>query len=832
MKINTKKLNLLFLVTLLFLITGCSQKVKFTANFNDINNRIWVGEEFWPVPMEDWKMQEGRIECTGYKNNMRVNLLTPWLKGEGNLNLSLQMGWVNPEIKDLSAGVRLAIQDNTDNDYRSLCYFGKGIDIGVTGNGKLFIGEEFVDLPVKFDLSSFALQVTAIKNGAENSLIAKVIDATGLSEVITITDPDGFEGMVSLFSNYPGPGKRENTPHTWFDNLSLSGNMLEIHPERKFGPVLWTMYTLSKGTLKMSVQFPPLSDEDSQTVLLQMKNGNAWIDLSESSIDRNSRIALFRVENWNEDIDHNYRVVYNLDGKEHTYDGTIRKDPDNGKLVMGGMTCQYHYGFPYRPLVDNLETLNPDILYFSGDQIYEANGGYGIIRFPADRAILNYLGKWYMFGWAFGDLMRDRPSIIIPDDHEVYQGNLWGAGGKNVSPEDWEANRDAISGFVEPAEMVNVVMHTNSSHLPDPYDPTPMKQNIDVYYTDLVYGGVSFAIVGDRIFKSGPEKVSTWDGRKDHLRFVPEDPSILDKEGLKLLGDRQIEFLNHWITDWKGSYMKVLLSQTIFANPATHHGPKKEFLVGDLDSGGWPKSGRDKVLKLIRKAFAFHIAGDQHLPSFMQYGVENYRDAGWAFCTPAIAVGYPRRFHPDLLGWEVKGRPEHGNPNTGLYTDAFGNPGYIYAVGNPEEEDFDPDRYEMAQIKASGFGLINFDIENRTIKSDAYHFKADVPADGPPDQFPGWPVTIDQTDNYGREIYGFLPELQFESLENPVVKVFNHDRNELVYNLRIKGKSFKPFVFEKGSYVVEYGVPGDENFNRTKTLQVSLSGADDILRIE
>ncbi|MGC9343879.1 MAG: alkaline phosphatase D family protein [Bacteroidales bacterium] len=832
MKINTTKLNLLNLVTLLFLITGCSQKIKFTENFNEINDRIWISEEFWPVPMEDWNIKECRIECTGNKNNMRMNLLTTWLSGEGNLNLSLQMGWVNPDMKDLTAGVRIAIQDNTDNDYRSLCYFGNGIDIGVTGNRKLFIGEEIVDLPVKFDLSSFALQVTANNTPEENKLTAKAIDATGLSEVLEITDVSNFEGMVSLFSNHPGNDNSGENPHCWFDNLSLSGNMLEIHPEREFGPILWTMYTLSKETLKLSAQFPPISDEDPQTARLQMKNENAWIDLTEASIDPDSRVAVFRVENLNEELDHNYRVVYNLDGEDHFYEGTIRKDPINKELVMGGMTCQYGYGFPYRPLVENLETLNPDILYFSGDQIYESNGGYGIIRFPADRAILNYLGKWYMFGWAFGDLMRDRPSIVIPDDHEVYQGNLWGAGGKKVSEEDWEANRDATSGFVEPAEMVNVVMHTNSSHLPDPYDPAPMKQGIDVYYTDLVYGGISFAIVGDRIFKSGPENVSTWEGRKDHLRFEPKDPSLLEKEGLKLLGDRQLEFLNHWITDWEGSYMKVLLSQTIFANPATHHGTERDFLVGDLDSGGWPKSARDRALEIVRKAFAFHIAGDQHLPSFIQYGIDNYRDAGWAFCTPAITVGYQRRFMPDLLGWEVKGRPDHGNPNTGLYTDVFGNPTYVYAVGNPEDEAFDPNRYEMAEKRASGFGLITFDTNERTIESNAYRFLAEVPADGSPNQFPGWPVTIDQTDNYGRKIYGYLPELQFESLKNPVVRIYKQDKNELVYNLRIKGNSFKPFVFEEENYVVEYGLPGDEIFNRTKTLQVSLSGAGDIIRIE
>ncbi len=109
----------------------------------------------------------------------------------------------------------------------------------------------------------------------------------------------------------------------------------------------------------------------------------------------------------------------------------------------------------------------------------------------------------------------------------------------------------------------------------------------------------------------------------------------------------------------------------------------KEYLYGDLDSGGWPKSGRDKAIRLMRKGAVFHINGDQHVPSLVQYGLKNYRDADWSFCTPAIAVMYLRWFLPDELGYPVVDRPEHNYPNTGKYTDAFGNKNYVYAIGNP-----------------------------------------------------------------------------------------------------------------------------------------------------
>ncbi len=93
--------------------------------------------------------------------------------------------------------------------------------------------------------------------------------------------------------------------------------------------------------------------------------------------------------------------------------------------------------------------------------MYEGNGGYPIKRQPENAAILSYLGKWYMFGWAFGDVMRDRLTICTPDDHDVFQGNLWGEGGEGISFKEWEQVRDAHGGYVQTPKMVNVVAKTN-----------------------------------------------------------------------------------------------------------------------------------------------------------------------------------------------------------------------------------------------------------------------------------------------------------------------------------------------------------------------------------
>ena len=133
--------------------------------------------------------------------------------------------------------------------------------------------------------------------------------------------------------------------------------------------------------------------------------------------------------------------------------------------------------------------------------------------------------------------MRNAPTICITDDHDVFHGNIWGEGGEAW---DMETGGQSKAGYKQPAGMVNVVHNTHASHHPDLYDDTPMKQDISVYYGDMVYGRVSFAILGDRMWKSGPERVDTGSGRADHVYDPTWATWALDVPGLNLLGESQV----------------------------------------------------------------------------------------------------------------------------------------------------------------------------------------------------------------------------------------------------------------------------------------------------
>jgi alkaline phosphatase D len=814
---------LLIWVILVTLTMACSQKSEFTADFDNTNDRIWVGKDFWSIPLEDWKVEDGKLLCIGTVPESRVNLLTRVLSpGTGDFEVSVIIGLTREGSIPGSAGLVIGAFDKEDPDVRAACYFGKGIKAGVSLHGFAFLGEERLPLPEGFDFSETELTIT----GNNNRLSMKATDKTGNHRVELSAEAEEIQGLIVMVNNFilGGDYKPGNSLFT-FDDLSVSGSKVIEKPDNAFGPVLFTQHTLSKGTLKMLAFLPPVGEKDNQEVGLQLKKDGKWEAVATETLETDSRTALFRIDNWDASSDVEYRVEYLEKGKDGTvvpdyYAGTIRRDPVNRALKFGGLTCQFTSGYPYTPLVESLTKLDPDILYFSGDQVYEPNGGYQVKREPVDVSIVNYLGKYYMFGWAFGDLMRDRPVICTPDDHDVYHGNLWGESGAEMPPGRGTSDSP---GFIQSVEMVNMVNRTQCGQLPDPYDPTPIKQGMSVWYTGLTYGRVSFAIISDRIFKTAPEAVSDWEGRHDHMKEPREDLSFLDKPGVEMIGERQTKFLNDWILDWDGADMKVLLSQTVYANVATHHGGLSEYLYGDLDSGGWPKSGRDKLINLMRKGAVFHINGDQHLPSLVQYGLKEYRDAGWSYCTPAICNFYMRWYLPDELAIPVLNRPDHGYPNTGNYEDSFGNLSYVYAVGNPGKIVQDNNsRYNNAQIRASGFGMITFDQTERSIDIDAWRFIADV--ENPNmvrDQFAGWPLTISQFDNLGMGAENVLPEISINK-SNQLLKIWNERTGELEQVFRIQGSSVQPRLHNGGSFRIAIGEGNNKmEYSGLKTLHGS-----------
>ena len=125
--------------------------------------------------------------------------------------------------------------------------------------------------------------------------------------------------------------------------------------------------------------------------------------------------------------------------------------------------------------------------------------------------------------------------------------------------------------------------------------------------------------------------------------------------------------------------------------------------------------------------------------------------------------------------------------------------------------------------RAAGFGIIRFNKVTREITFECWPRNVDI-QDPDAQQYPGWPKTIKQTDNYGRKAAAYLPTLNITGQLNPVVQVIDESNDEVVYTLRIPGTSFSPKVFSDGVYTIKIGE--GENIKTLRNVQTVRSKHD------
>ncbi|MFC3879685.1 alkaline phosphatase D family protein [Algoriphagus namhaensis] len=472
--------------------------------------------------------------------------------------------------------------------------------------------------------------------------------------------------------------------------------------------IAFGIYTLSEDVLKLSAQLFPLYPDETRRVRLEIKKGEDWEEIQIQEVNDLGWSTVFRVSNWDGTQDIPYRLRH---GESAVFEGLIRKDPKGqNEITIAALSCNSNKDRGDREnYVRNINHQNPDLIFFAGDQSYDHQ---------------EHTAAWLKFGMQFRETFRNRPAVTIPDDHDIGQGNLWGENGKKAPIVD-----GADGGYFYHPEYVKMVERAQTAHLPDAFDPTPIEQGIGVYYTNLVLGGVDFAILEDRKFKSGPRhKVPERGPRPDHITDPDYDPASIDLPELTLLGDRQLTFLDTWGKTHPDK-MKAVLSQTGFCGGAHLHGSQENRLHGDLDSNGWPQTGRNKALEKIREAGAVHIAGDQHLATVIKHGIDEFDDGPWAFVVPAIVNNYYSRWW-----WPEDEKPGKNSndllPWTGQYYDGFKNKITMHAYANPDSES-----------NGAGYGLIRFQLDQNTVTFECWPRYVDV-TQAEATQFTGWPVTV------------------------------------------------------------------------------------------
>ncbi|MDG2422842.1 MAG: alkaline phosphatase D family protein [Phycisphaerales bacterium] len=877
------------LLSMLAMTSSLRGEVIMSDTFEVTPDRTWIGRDWWANRLQDWQVEDGRLICLEARPNLPVRTahwITRYL-AEGRNGLMLQV-----DLEPADAGKKASANafagfllgagsSSIDHRLTAQVHHHPAEDGGllavVDGDGIVAIrrfdksgkipGSWSINKAVELNQMPLLEPQTRSGNGLgtqPDRSIRLVVDIDGNTMLAKAIDPETgvelsraevndlparyLDGGIALVS-HGGPSSRGRG--FAFQNLLTMGDAIRFDPERSFGPVLSSMYTVDDGVLKMTAQMPPLGPDDEQRATLEVKKDKQWHEVASGMLDQDSATIEFRVEPWDAAEAFPYRIVYQEKQREGAepwldrYTGVIRAEPDGDETILAAMNCQKVYTgglkwnhdglwMPHLETVAGIDAHDPDLLFFAGDQIYEGDLTPVDAR-SVDKSLLDYLYKWYRFCWSFRDITRTRPTITIPDDHDVYHGNIWGANGRKAQKTDEFSAQDS-GGYKKPPRVVNAIHRTQVSHLPDPVDPAPIEQGISVYFTDLDWGGISYAIIADRMFKSSPS-VAVPEGRfKNGWPQAPGfDPvTQSDVEGAELLGPRQEEFLEQWAIDWdEDDWAKAVLSQTLFCNVATlpegaesggvipglpvpkpGEYPEGYRIIADGDSNGWPQSGRNRALRAMRTAGAIHVCGDQHLGSTVHYGIDEYEDAGWAFCVPAISNTWPRRWFPPTPGGNhTAGQP----PYTGDYKDGFGNRMTVRAVANPVQNGHEPTNlYE----RMPGWGLVRFQRPERRIVMECWP-RWTLPGAPDSEQYPGWPVVFDVVENYGK---GGLPlvDVSCGADIEPLIRLKQQETGEVVQARRLPAGGGRVFVSSPGQ--------GDE---RSWNLEASLDGQEwTLLRTE
>jgi len=740
--------------------------------------RPWLGKDFWANPAEDWSLTNGRIENRFSGGNRNAVILTGEV-GPAKASFIFRARIDQVSFETTGAGfVGFEIgRRGRLNDFRDAAIFGLGLMVGVDFKGRPFIGAPMdeaqkIELPLHGEIFEFKAQpsdgdfydcILSVRNaaGTVNGSITRKVHGSWLEGLVSVT-ASSLPPRPSNFDE-PRPPRlpaieeaRGGEARFAFADIELDGEKIVARPEQSFGPIAWCTHTLDNdGTLRLLVQAVPMARESGIEASLDLGDRK----ISPVKLESNSRTALFRVLKLPTDQDTPYKVTLAGD----TWEGTIKALPKTGEIVITSLSCNDSTGFPHNDLVSNVAAQRPDLITFHGDQIYESIGGYSLIydQRPNDRATISYLRKYYMHGWTWREILRNTPSITIPDDHDVFHGNLWGDSGNaaDLSNGFGRAAQDS-GGYKMSVEFVNAVHRSQTGNLPEPADPSPCRSGISVYFTRFLFGPLDMVILSDRQFKSAPAplfpKAQIINGWSQNPKWDPvAEASHPDAE---LLGARQEAFLRKWARKAaSGSKFRIAISQSPWCAPQTlpksmtsdegvpnleiyqkgGYAPDDE-PKADFDTNGWPQEKQKLAISLLKQANAVHITGDQHLATTGQYGISGWGDGPWWISSPAIANVWPRRWMPAEEG---KNRRSGDPKYLGDFRDAFGNAMTLHAVANPEKTEHEPARLLN---RAVGYVVTRWNTDNGQASLEAWPFWASPEKPDPDNQpYPGWPVVIE-----------------------------------------------------------------------------------------
>ncbi len=625
------------------------------------------------------------------------------------------------------------------------------------------------------DLVHLTLSISPV-SGKGLSLKLSATDAKGKKlATATLTDVSdaSVKGGIGLVSG----ALSGSSARFAFQNLAASGRKVVTNKARAIGPIMATVFSLAQTgaaswTLNMNVQCLPIGASDPQALTLRYRpqgSASAWTSTS-ADVDTTgttyqsfpSYTANFKLSDWNASRAWEYEVLW--DGGADKYAGVVPQDPGvaSADLAIGHITCTIHsfrpldqpsvahspitgnllglythdniyfpYDYPTKPDVAGLlEQSNLDLLVALGDQYYE-NCPHSPELDTAAKG-LDLLYRWCVWLWAFRGITANVPTIVLVDDHDTLQGNIWGHAGAYSPGGPGDNGNYNEGGYRWSRDLINMMQRCQTGGNPQPFQSTRALNEISVYYGSFVYGKTHFAVLEDRKFKDGD--------RYGELQGLPSDNSSLG-----LLGTAQDSFLTSWASfdpAWcPSTHPHVAFSQTTWA---CCHTDGAGNLNTDYDTDGFPSTSpystscRQSAIRELAAVPAVLISGDQHLAYVLRHGLSTFSDGIVQFTTPAAGSAFQRWFEGRPAGTEV--------------TDSFGNMFTVLAVANPvvshaaydaatgDKNVFggnlgDRGYASTTDQKVDGFGLLRVMFSTAGFSFECWRH------DGS-EQYPGWPVAV------------------------------------------------------------------------------------------
>ncbi len=207
------------------------------------HDRVWIGGEFWTNPMEDWRINDGWVQCQTTAGNRSIHSVTRQLTDTGaGFAMSVELSESAPIKNNGGAGFRIGVRSDL-NEYRSNCFAKNGINAGGVGNQLLLgRGRKALSKPVK--KSHVILKLVGAPQGDRYLLKLTAVDAASGGEIGQISlkvSSSAIAGNIALVSQYEGPQRRFAIPGYRFRNWQVGGAAIKHNKQQAFGPLLRTM---------------------------------------------------------------------------------------------------------------------------------------------------------------------------------------------------------------------------------------------------------------------------------------------------------------------------------------------------------------------------------------------------------------------------------------------------------------------------------------------------------------------------------------------------------------------------------------------------------------